>query len=241
MTQSPHYLLELPINSKALIGFIHDCGLNTASDEDLGYAAHAWLKALFGPHAPNPYRLLHDLRNRRAPRILAYSERPREELTEHAETYARPMARAVCNLDDLRVAKLPEVWKVGRRLGFEVLACPVSRQDQSEKDVFLRRASSLPTGAPKLERSAVYYDWLKSQAGLSVDIENLSLEGFRLIHMLRRRQDGERKGPRITRPHVLFHGVLTIRDGEGFDRVLRRGIGRHRAFGYGMLLLRPAP
>jgi CRISPR system Cascade subunit CasE len=241
MSTVPLYLLELPINSKALIGFVHDCGFNTPRDEDLGYAAHAWLKGIFGSLAPNPYRLLHDMHNRRAPRILAYSERLIEELIEYAETYARPMARAVCNLRDLRAARLPDLWRRGRRLGFEVLACPVSRQDQSEKDIYLRKVAALPQGAPKLERSAVYCEWLKSQTGCCVHIEDVSIEGFRLVRMLRRRQDGDRRGPSITRPHVLFRGMLEIYSSEGFQRMLRRGLGRHRAFGYGMLLLRAAP
>ena len=34
-------------------------------------------------------------------------------------------------------------------------------------------------------------------------------------------------------------GALTITDGEKFAQLLARGIGRHRAYGYGMLLLRP--
>ena len=35
-------------------------------------------------------------------------------------------------------------------------------------------------------------------------------------------------------------GTLTVGDPDAFSRLLARGIGRHRAFGFGMLLLRPA-
>ena len=32
---------------------------------------------------------------------------------------------------------------------------------------------------------------------------------------------------------------MTIRDPLAFGRLIRNGIGRHKAYGYGMLLLRP--
>jgi len=41
-------------------------------------------------------------------------------------------------------------------------------------------------------------------------------------------------------PDAVFKGVLQIHDADAFNRLLRRGIGRHRAFGFGMLLLKPA-
>ena len=40
-------------------------------------------------------------------------------------------------------------------------------------------------------------------------------------------------------PDAVIRGVLTITDSESFADLLAKGIGRHRAYGYGMLLLRP--
>jgi CRISPR system Cascade subunit CasE len=40
-------------------------------------------------------------------------------------------------------------------------------------------------------------------------------------------------------PDAVLEGVLEVVDGEAFAALLRRGVGRHRAFGFGMLLLRP--
>jgi CRISPR system Cascade subunit CasE len=37
----------------------------------------------------------------------------------------------------------------------------------------------------------------------------------------------------------LLRGELTVADPDAFSALLARGVGRHRAFGYGMLLLRP--
>ena len=41
-------------------------------------------------------------------------------------------------------------------------------------------------------------------------------------------------------PDAVMRGVLTITDPDAFSSLLASGIGRHRAYGYGMLLLRPA-
>ena len=41
-------------------------------------------------------------------------------------------------------------------------------------------------------------------------------------------------------PDALMRGVLEITDGPAFAQLLAGGVGRHRAYGYGMLLLRPA-
>jgi CRISPR system Cascade subunit CasE len=40
-------------------------------------------------------------------------------------------------------------------------------------------------------------------------------------------------------PDVILAGELTVADAEGFLALLARGVGRHRAFGFGMLLLSP--
>ena len=37
-----------------------------------------------------------------------------------------------------------------------------------------------------------------------------------------------------------MQGILTVTDSAAFAALLARGVGRHRAYGYGMLLLRPA-
>ena len=43
----------------------------------------------------------------------------------------------------------------------------------------------------------------------------------------------------MERPEVYLDGTLEITDSEAFNAMIARGLGRHRAFGFGMLLLRP--
>jgi CRISPR system Cascade subunit CasE len=40
-------------------------------------------------------------------------------------------------------------------------------------------------------------------------------------------------------PDATIHGELTVTNSEAFGRLLATGVGRHSAYGYGMLLLRP--
>lgn len=236
---APLRMIELRVDIPALVRFLQDQGLNTGRDEDLGYGAHAWLKAAFGDQAPKPFRLLP---GRGVTRLLGYTRYPSEELKQHAITFATPAAAVVCDSAGIAGKTMPEEWPAGRRLGFEVLACPVSRKEGTEKDVFLRHVDGLGAGQNAADRADVYRDWLARQMSPAAELASVGLDGFRLIQQLRRRRGrGGRRGVErgLIRPHALLQGELTVTDGEAFAALLARGVGRHRAFGYGMLLLRP--
>jgi CRISPR system Cascade subunit CasE len=133
-------------------------------------------------------------------------------------------------------------------LGFEVRVRPVLRaKDGRERDVFLHAVeSSTATGAATAadHREAVYADWLERQlSAQGASVVRVGMEAFRLSRVIRRgagKNSSERQARTVTGPDAVFKGVLQVRDGEAFNRLLRRGIGRHRAFGFGMLLLKPA-
>jgi CRISPR system Cascade subunit CasE len=241
------FMVQLRLNAERLIRFAQDQGINQARDEDLGYCIHAWLAATFGPLAPKPFRLLDPSiawRKNRPLQWLGYSAHDGAALREQAETFAAPLALAVCDPADLAGAKrMPPAWTAGWRFGFEVLACPVSRREDEEKDVFLRQVEAMGETDSPLDRTAVYSAWLARQLDRAAALESVWLEGFRLVRLLRRSQEtadqARRFGRRLVHPQALLRGELTVRDGAAFAGLLARGVGRHRAFGYGMLLLRP--
>lgn len=238
---SPLYLIELRPGARELVRFAKGQGINASRDEDLGYTAHAWLAALFGKLSPKPFRVLQDCRG--TLRVLGYTPHGREELLEAAESFALPEATHVCALKENLLAKtMPGGWREGRRLGFEVLLCPVTRKESAEKDVYLRQCDRLEEGQQATPREEVYRGWLAKQLEAAASLERAELAAFRLIRMLRRPQPkhgGPRAAGPLTLPQALFRGTLEVRDDEAFQNLLRRGVGRHRAFGYGMLLLRP--
>ncbi len=54
------------------------------------------------------------------------------------------------------------------------------------------------------------------------------------------RRDKGRALHSLAGPDVSFTGVLTVADPDRFATLLAHGVGRHAAFGFGMLLLKPA-
>lgn len=241
------YMVQMELDEPALVRFLNQSGLNLRQDEDLGYGLHAWLTACFGPLAPKPFRLLASRHPQLKARLLAYATSDGDALREQAELFALPAVRAVCDLSsDLATAPLPakDRFPQGRRLGFEVLCCPVARRasDGRERDVFLHAADHTQNGVP-VDRSQIYVDWLSRQLEPGASLEEARMEEFALVSQLRQGgrngREGRRKA-RLTRPRVLLRGTLAVGDPQAFWETLRRGVGRHRAFGYGMLLLRSA-
>jgi CRISPR system Cascade subunit CasE len=67
-------------------------------------------------------------------------------------------------------------------------------------------------------------------------LEDAGLERFQRQRIYRRGVSG--RAPE--RPDAILVGTLRVSDEGGFRSLLRRGVGRHRAFGFGMLRIRPA-
>ena len=134
-------------------------------------------------------------------------------------------------------------------LGFEVRVRPTVRAAKGERDAFLH-AVEQANGAP-LQREAVYAQWLREHLAPregaarerwqgAVDLLDVHLAGFQRQQVVRRTQvaGGEaRRGRVIDGPDALLKGHLRVRDPAAFAQLLTRGVGRHRTFGFGMLLL----
>lgn len=233
------HMVEMHLDAKALLDMLRRKDLLRDDDEDLGYGVHAWLREAFGSIAPQPWRLW--AAQGRPLRLLGYSHHPAEELRQALREFASPSLAAVVPdpEHDIQSKILPK-WEKGRRLGFEVLTVPLGRKSSSrvEKDAYLM---ALDRGQPS-SRDEVYRAWLLRQMGQGVRIYRLELAGFRLLKTYRRRHgpaNGKPTFHRLTRPQALFRGELEVADPISFENLLAKGVGRHKAFGYGMLLLRP--
>lgn len=217
-----------------------------SSDGDYGYALHALMTAAFGDLAPRPFRYLGGKNG-----LLAYTAAEMDELRLRAGLAAPDVARAL-GLDAMDSRPFPTVWPSNQRLGFEVRVRPVVRTtDGREQDVFLHTVGKQPQSEPLanpnplVNRQAVYVDWLARQFGTNeaAVLENAVTESFALTRVYRRGrsdQAGKRKTTQTAGPDVVFKGVLRVGEPDSFSNLLARGLGRHRAFGFGMLLLRSA-
>ena len=134
--------------------------------------------------------------------------------------------------------------QAGKRLGFEVRVRPVVRRTDKaecrpgrEWDAFQLEATQHPKGEMPRGREEVYTDWLARQLEThgSARLESASLQSFQRTRAVRKQHSRYSEGP-----DALMRGVLTVTDAVAFGKLLTRGVGRHRSYGYGMLLLRPA-
>lgn len=230
------HLMRLRLDPAALMLFAREQGLLEHVDDGFGYVLHAWLAAMFGQDAPKPFRYL-EARSE----LLGYTRLPAVELAQRAQSFTSPLAWAALQRETLATKPMPDKWPPGRRLHIEVLACPVTRKEGSEKDIYLRALDLHGDQSPP--RADVYVDWFKRQWGGTVHFEHAELAGVGRRQLLRRgrAEGGGRRLRAIERPQALFRAVVQVADGQAFGKLLARGIGRHRAFGFGMPLLSPAP
>jgi CRISPR system Cascade subunit CasE len=239
------HLVYLPVDKRAFDVFAISSG---ADDDDRGYATHLALRQRFGSAGPQPFILVTDkLENQH---ILAYSSDPKGLADMSALPVTNPVLDGVFPQAP-SIKAMPTTWKHGTRLSFEVRYRPIIRYGKrslerrraaglhpaGERDAFLAAAENLPQGH-RVDRAAVYIDWLRSRMAAGAEIQNATIKSMRRIQT-RRPPHGKGNTNRIEGYEVVAHGHLTITDGEAFARLLQTGIGRHTAFGFGMLLLRP--
>jgi len=234
-------LMRLQPDAKALAAWAARYKV-LSPDGDYGYALHGLLSAAFGEQAPQPFRYMGNKQD-----LLAYTPENLGILRLHASMAAPDVARAL-GLDALDARPFPGTWKEGKALDFEVRVRPVIRaKDGRERDVFLHAAESIPPeeGYGIEQRSIVYLDWLIKQFAVdgAAQINQAQMDEFHLTRVLRKAgadENGKRKTLGVTGPDAVFKGHLQVGNPDAFAHLLARGVGRHRAFGFGMLLLKPA-
>jgi CRISPR system Cascade subunit CasE len=129
-------------------------------------------------------------------------------------------------------------------------ACPVARlvnagnghHGGAEVDVFLARSFSVGSNGT-LSREDVYRDWLTGRLAdttvCGVHVVQVRIAALSRTRLVRRTQGAERQAKTLERPDVHFEGDLIVEDGNAFIRLLARGVGRHKAFGFGAMMVVP--
>ena len=207
---------------------------------------HCLLTECFGRIAPKPFRLI-------VPRagsdgvLYGYTTSSTETLKEEVRVLADPLQFNAIQPDRLATKTMPSEWRTGKCLGFETRVRPVRRRARGaefgqgkEFDAYLLEAIQHPNGGMARDREQVYVEWLAEQfsriGGASLIEEVTSMVSFRRARAFRRQNARYTEGP-----DVVIRGTLTVSDSYSFNSLLARGVGRHRSYGYGMLLLRPTP
>ena len=250
------HLIHALLNMQAFNRWAGGRGLIQRGLFDEGYALHILLSAMFGKAVLQPFRLFATER-RPSAALYAYSDVDTDTLRHTAAAVAPPDCLAVIDPQKMQSKRMPSAFEPGRRLGFEARLRPVRRLRQdltdpqanrplpkgSEVDAFrLEAIRRFPLGwkdpgaaASKngVTRLSVYTEWLAERFGDAVTVEQCNLVSFKRSRVIR----GTGQCPEG--PAATLHGTLTVSNPKVFARILRNGVGRHRAYGYGLLLLRP--
>jgi CRISPR system Cascade subunit CasE len=245
MTTDSLYLLHTQPDPQRLAAWAARHRLLDAQG-DLGYALHALLHAAFGEHAPQPFRYLDAEQG-----LLAYTRQSPSELAQCA-ALADPDVAAALGLGQtlhhagMNARLFPLLWPSGHVLGFEVRVRPIIREGKTgrERDAFLAAAEK--SGGGEVSRSAVYVQWLQELLARhgGAELVEASVTRYQLLGVTRRGAKGSASDARqsrlVTGPDAVLAGQLRVADPQAFGQLLAAGVGRHRAFGFGMLLLRSA-
>ena len=222
--------------------------MGTRRLRDPDHAFHCLLTESFGIDlAPKPFRLIAPRAGARGT-LYGYGNADVAALREASSLYACPLQARVIPAGSLNSKPMPTKWQVGKRLGFEVRIRPTRRLKRpkenggeshiAERDAFLMQA--LDEKNVTRNREEVYREWLSerlnARGGAELDVNQTYLMSFQRTRAFRKLRARYSEGP-----DVVMRGVLTVTDANTFIGLLARGIGRHRAYGYGMLLLRPVP
>ena len=252
------HLIYVPLDMRAFNRWAgqQQRGLLRRGAFDPGYALHVLLSAMFGKRALQPFRLFWSER-RRSAALYGYAATGHAALREMADAVAPPDCLATLNPAELRSKPMPSTFTSGRRLGFDLRVRPVRRLQRDlydtqarttmrkghEVDAFrLAVIHRFPDGWRErggiarqngMCRESIYTSWLEERLAGAANLEECRLASF----MRSRTARGDGRGPEG--PDATLHGVLTVQDPEALGLRLRYGVGRHRAYGYGMMLLRP--
>ena len=215
------------------------------------HAMHSLLSECFGDLAPRPYFV-------KMPRgvptgvLYGYINTDISELTDAMSLYADPLQYQILPPDKMESKPMPSNWREGARLGFETRIRPIVRTNEGLGDpeakskdldayIYQRMTHGGNTGMGKSEfhdREHAYVQWLNEQftyyGGAVIEVENTKLIRSQLTKMYYKVDGKVNNGPDAT-----MQGSLVVTDGDKFHSLVAKGIGFHRAYGYGMLLLRP--
>lgn len=114
-------------------------------------------------------------------------------------------------------------------------------------------APSRGAAPARVSRAECYVAWLDArlrEGGASITCEGVDgaggtcaarVDAFRFTRLLTRDRSGAHtRSQHPDGPDATITGTLVVHDEDAFSEGLARGIGRFRAFGFGMLLLSPA-
>ena len=195
---------------------------------DVGYLAHAFMRRFFEDAAPQPFLAVKEEGCLIVEGVLSENVEP--------EVFEGSHDVMDCGVKDVT---LPQSGDVA---AFRVRLCPVMRNGSSGKEietdaflVMLRRAEAAGQTPPK--RMQVYREWVAGRFADCMDLGNVYIKSYESVRPCRRGAPGHVGAAAAIgwRPVIDAFVKGKVIDAERFSCLLRKGIGRHKAFGFGYI------
>lgn len=254
MTQ-PLNIVRLALDRRQLLRLVSRYGSRYSMDE--GGSLHAGLSMLFAKSSERAHVPLHTYAvddtyalgaaDQERVFLLGYSDLGEAELLDRMGDAQRSLlhecsSRPVPVLDSgthchfrLRATPIVRSRHPGMKERPQRSGRPVSR----EVDAFLHACWSAE--GRTVDREQVYRDWLTQRIANrgGARVVHSDVVSFKRERLARGTHGEDRRMRRCERPDVTFEGHIDVTDPSGFTELLRSGVGRHKAYGFGMLRVRP--
>jgi CRISPR system Cascade subunit CasE len=228
------HLIQLPLDITKAVRHLAQFMGPRALDNDSLVIKTALTETLGGP-VIRPWAI----HARRGPvlTIVGYGEQSADEVNARRALALPSLQAAVGEALSVEMPPLEPgtSYRFSVRLVPTVRVTPSETRRHGERDAYLVAADGVgPNGG--LTRDEVYRDYLARRLGGAI-VEASHLDSFRLVRFMRPKSNGQ--GTK-TMPEASLSGVLCVSDPQALSHCLRAGIGRQRAYGYGMVQLQPA-
>ena len=251
----PLYMIKAEINPGEFARWMRESEI-----EDPDAAAHRLLTESFGPAgSPRPFRIMEHRRNRMLP-LYGYCRAAPEDLRRTALACQDPLQAKVLDPASIESKEMPADWRQGQPLRFELRARPVVRTRKDPERcgeparTILKKGLARPgaeydahrweviksrlEGRAAAPPEAVYAAWLKLMLA-KTGAARLQGDGVKLLAMKSNTVCRRPGGQKIPGMDVVMAGAVVVENPGAFNDMLAKGIGRHIAYGHGMLLLKP--
>ncbi|MDY3868955.1 MAG: type I-E CRISPR-associated protein Cas6/Cse3/CasE [Pyramidobacter sp.] len=253
------------VRLKLNLGALYQWGRQMRLGDDVGYLVHAASRAIWGEIAPQPF-FVQSSKGCVLGYTNADEDQMRAAYETSAAERGKKLLVQALSISHHCCKKMPEQWRKDAVYQFSVFCRPMARNGKIEGDVWLLemfRAYQDAVGRGEFSgtvqefrhqnenrREEIYTRWIQRQfasetqqeSGKAAQLLRVSIDGLRCGPMTTRGDSkhtgAPRKGRQRNIPELYATGTLRVADPEAFSRLMKRGIGRHRAFGYGMILLK---
>lgn len=228
------FMVKMDVNIASLTRWAKRNGLFVQNvEDDLGYGLHAILINLFGESAPRPFFLQKD---RSGYSLLGYTMANKTDMLDYVSAFADPDACAAIDIENIGHKKMPSSFKSGAYFGFSV-RCRTTIRNHNENGKYVEKdAYTLDASLSKFGNYASWLEGRLKKAGCGLRDVKIT----RALNTISLRRDENRKLVPVSGPDISFSGTLFIENDALAATGLYNPIGRHGAFGYGMVLLSPA-